>query len=230
MFVKKDDGLPTTALQLWVDLPEKERGMNPRYRDLREWEIPEVVADQGKVSVKVISGKSHGVESIKELAYIPIDYFHYKIKSGGQFRQEMRPDFNYFLYIIRGNTLELNGEIKIEEFQNAYFEESGDYIMGRNMSKYNEEVEFAIIGGKRLDQEAYVFGTFVADSDENVKQGLLDYKNMTNGFERVKTWQSVISNGVTQEIIDGPLQGSLRARSEQKKEYLKNLQTEAIAV
>lgn len=230
MPITTKDGLPTTALQLWVDLPKDKRDMKPRYRDLREWEVPNVTADKGKVSVNVISGKSYGVESIKELAYIPIDYFHFKVKSGGQFKQDLKPDFNYFLYVIRGNTLELNGDTKIEQFQNAYFEESGDYITGRNNSETNEEVEFALIGGKRLDQEAYVFGTFVADSDENVKQGLLDYKNTTNGFERVKTWKSVISGGITQEIIDGPLQGSLQARDAQKKQYLKSLEKETIPV
>ena len=45
------------------------KGVKPRYRDLREWEIPEVVTDDGKVTIKVISGRSHGVESVKELAY-----------------------------------------------------------------------------------------------------------------------------------------------------------------
>ncbi|RCK56188.1 Pirin [Candida viswanathii] len=229
MPVTKEDGLPTIALQLWVDLPENERGMEPRYRDLREWEIPEVEEDGGKVRVKVISGKSYGVESIKELAYIPMDYFHYKVKAGGEFKQELRPDFNYFLYVIRGNGLELNGDAKIEATQNAYFEEDGDYITGKNTSQ-DEEAEFAIIGGQRLDQEAHVFGTFVADSDEHVKQGLLDYKNSRNGFERVKTWKSTIDGGVTQEVIDGPLQGSLQVRDAQKKAYLESLHREHIAV
>ena len=101
MPITTKDGLPTTALQLWVDLPKDKRDMKPRYRDLREWEVPNVTADKGKVSVNVISGKSYGVESIKELAYIPIDYFHFKVKSGGQFKQDLKPDFNYFLYVIR---------------------------------------------------------------------------------------------------------------------------------
>ena len=79
MPVSKDDESTTVGLQLWVDLPEDKRNIEPNYRDLREWEIPEVIADDGKVTVKVISGKSHGIESIKQLAYIPIDYFHYKI-------------------------------------------------------------------------------------------------------------------------------------------------------
>ena len=69
MPVANADGSPTVGLQLWVDLPNNMKGVKPRYRDLREWEIPEVVTDDGKVTIKVISGRSHGVESVKELAY-----------------------------------------------------------------------------------------------------------------------------------------------------------------
>ena len=40
MPVSKDDESPTVGLQLWVDLPEDKRNIEPNYRDLREWEIP----------------------------------------------------------------------------------------------------------------------------------------------------------------------------------------------
>lgn len=226
MPVSKDDESPTVGLQLWVDLPEDKRNIQPNYRDLREWEIPEVIADDGKVSVKVISGKSHGIESIKQLAYIPIDYFHYKIKPGGQFKQELRSDFNYFLYVIRGTTLELNDNTTAEQYQNVYFEETGDFVTGKNVStKPDEEVEFAIIGGKKLDQDVYIFGTFAADTEENMKSGFQDFKNQRNGFEKIKTWKSLISKGVTQEMIDGPLNGNLELREKNKNEYLKTVET-----
>lgn len=51
--------------------------------------------------------------------------------------------------MIRGTTLELNNNTKVEQYQNVYFEETGDFITGRNITtKPDEEVEFAIIGGK----------------------------------------------------------------------------------
>ena len=62
------DGTPTVGMQLWVDLPQKLKKCEPRYRDLRAKEIPNVDIDEGKVHIKIISGQSHGVDSVKELA------------------------------------------------------------------------------------------------------------------------------------------------------------------
>ena len=51
--------------------------------------------------------------------------------------------------MIRGTTLELNDNTTAEQYQNVYFEETGDFVIGKNVStKPDEEVEFAIIGGK----------------------------------------------------------------------------------
>ncbi|KAI5906319.1 Pirin, partial [Candida parapsilosis] len=99
MPVPNADGSPTVGMQLWVDLPKNLKKVEPRYRDLREWEIPIAKADDGKVTVKVISGKSYGIESIKDLAYTPINYYYFKVRAGGEFKQELQKGFNYFLYV-----------------------------------------------------------------------------------------------------------------------------------
>jgi redox-sensitive bicupin YhaK (pirin superfamily) len=49
------DGTPTIGMQLWVDLPEKLKKCEPRYRDLKAGEIPNIDIDDGKVHVKIIS-------------------------------------------------------------------------------------------------------------------------------------------------------------------------------
>ena len=81
---------------------------------------PEVVTDDGKVTIKVISGRSHGVESVKELAYTPINYYYYKVKAGGEFKQELQPGFNYFLYVLNGRNLVLNEDTKVDRYQNVF--------------------------------------------------------------------------------------------------------------
>jgi len=95
------DGTNVEGLQLWVDLPKELRHSEPRYRDLRAEEIP-VVKPNDKVQVKVISGKSYGVESVKELAYTPMDYYWFTVLPGGEFTQEINPEYNGFMYILNG--------------------------------------------------------------------------------------------------------------------------------
>ncbi|RLV96265.1 Pirin [Spathaspora sp. JA1] len=223
MPVPNDDGSPTVGLQLWVDLPNHLKDANPRYRDLRAWEIPEVTTDDGKVVIRVISGTSHGVESIKDLAYTPVHYYYYRVKAGGEFKQELEPGFNYFLYVLNGKDLILNNDTKINQYENVFFEEQGDHFTGKNLatteSKENE-IEFVLIGGKKLEQETVQYGPFVASSSQGIQKAVLDYQSARNGFERVRQWRTLISDGVTKEMIEGPLEGNLEARELKKQAYL----------
>jgi redox-sensitive bicupin YhaK (pirin superfamily) len=88
------DGSANIGMQLWVDLPEKLKKVKPRYRDLRASEIPTIDLDDNKVHVKIISGQSHGVDSVKELAYTPVWIFDIEIKPGGKITQDLPAGWN----------------------------------------------------------------------------------------------------------------------------------------
>ncbi|ODV81402.1 RNA pol II transcription cofactor [Suhomyces tanzawaensis NRRL Y-17324] len=219
MPIPNEDGSPTVGLQLWVDLPEHLKDVEPRYRDLRAWEIPEVVQQDGRLRIKVISGKGYGIESIKELAYTPVNYYHYQMKPGSHFRQELQNDFNYFLYVLKGNSLVLNNDTQAKQHHNLFFDVDGDAVEGVNPES-GEDVEFVIIGGQKLDQEIVQNGPFVATSKDGIKKAFVDYQYAQNGFENLRSWKSLISNGVSEEMIQGPLDGNLEKREQTKNAYL----------
>lgn len=214
------DGSPNVGLQLWVDLPEELKEVEPRYRDLKTWEIPTVEQQDGKLKVRVISGKSYGVELLKELAYTPVQYYHYVMKPGSHFSQEIPKDFNFFLYVLRGKNLVLQKNRKVSQYENVFFNPDGTCIVGDYPETEKDELEFVLIGGKILDQKVVQHGPFVATSRERIQQAFLDYQMARNGFERLRTWNSLISRGVTDEMVDGELNGSLEARENERKEFI----------
>lgn len=217
MPVQQEDGSPTVGLQLWVDLPEQLKEAEPRYRDLREWEIPEVVEQDGKLRVKVISGKSYGVESVKDLAYTPVQYYHVTMKPGATFEQDLPEDYNFFLYVMAGDGFELDGT-KVGHYDNAFLNRDGNHISGVN--KGSNDVEFILIGGEILDQHTVHYGPFVAKNSSRIQKAVADFQYGRDGFSNVKTWQSLISEGVTKEMVEGPLDGNLEKRAETKEAYL----------
>jgi redox-sensitive bicupin YhaK (pirin superfamily) len=79
------------GLQLWVDLPKQFKMVDPSYQELGPEEIPTAYPGgvDGHVRIKVISGKSHGVESpVRPLG--GCWFFHAIFRSKGQFFQEIR--------------------------------------------------------------------------------------------------------------------------------------------
>lgn len=214
------DGSLNVGLQLWVDLPEKLKEVEPRYRDLKSWEVPEAVEQDGKLKVKVISGKSYGVELDKELAYTPVQYYHYILKPGAHFTQEVPKDFNFFLYVLQGKNLVLQSNTKVSQFENVFFNADGDTITGEYPESESGDLEFVLIGGQILEQNVVQHGPFVACSRDRIQKAFMDYQMARNGFERIRTWKTLISGGVNDDMINNELGGSLEQREKEKQAFL----------
>ncbi|KAK7681192.1 hypothetical protein QCA50_015808 [Cerrena zonata] len=71
MPVKQEDLSNVVGMQLWVDLPNDLKESTPRYRDLRNDEIP--IYQDDSVKVKVISGKVDGDLKINDKVYHQYD-------------------------------------------------------------------------------------------------------------------------------------------------------------
>lgn len=220
MPVPLQNGEQPYGMQLWVDLPKDMKEVDPRYRDLRAYEIPEVIEQDGKLKVKVISGKAYGVESLKELAYTPVHYYHYSLKPGALFEQEVPDNFNMFLYVMSGEGLILTDGSVLNQFDNAFFKVDGNLIKGANPLDSDNDIEFILVGGEILDQHTVHYGPFVANNQERIRKAFQDYNYAREGFAPLKTWKTLISNGVTQEMVDNQL-GSLSEREKAKEAYLK---------
>ncbi|KAI9746071.1 MAG: hypothetical protein M1818_000752 [Claussenomyces sp. TS43310] len=192
------DGKPIVGMQLWVDLPAKLKMCEPRYRDLRAREIPKVDVDEGRVHVKVISGQSHGIDSVKDLAYTPVWILDVEIQPGGKITQALPQGWNAFAYTLSGATAfgEGEGQKLVQKFHNVVFEQTGDSVSAEVAKDASESGHFILIAGLPLDQKVVQYGPFVLNSQEEVYQAFMDYQNHENGFERAKGWRSEIGKSM----------------------------------
>jgi len=196
-----DNTEPNMAIQLWVDLPSHLKTCEPRYRDLRAAEIPHANPDP-LVNIKVISGTSYGIESLKELAYTPVWFLDITIRPGGSVRQELPKGWNTFMYILAGAvTVGPNGDdnsgkhdkgVRAKQFQNVVFKQEGDFVEIRVTEEEKTEAQMLLVAGVPLDQEIVQYGPFVQTSKEAIFKNFHDYQNFQNGFERARDWQSKI--------------------------------------
>jgi redox-sensitive bicupin YhaK (pirin superfamily) len=125
-----EDGSSNVGLQLWVDLPEKLKACEPRYRDLRAAEIPNIDVDDNKVHIKIISGQSHGVDSVKELSYTPVWMLDIEVKPGGKVTQSIPEGWNAFIYTLEGTAKfgAPGNQTTVEKFHNVVLNQEGNTI------------------------------------------------------------------------------------------------------
>lgn len=148
------DGSANVGMQLWVDLPQKLKMCEPRYRDLKATEIPNIDVDEGKVHIKIISGQSHGVDSVKDLAYTPVWIFDVEIKPGGKMRQQLPEGWNAFAYTLNGSIAFGVGSDKttVGQYHNVVFEQTGDEVFA--------EVEAGAKDNSRFSKPPYPLPRF----------------------------------------------------------------------
>ncbi|KIO32499.1 hypothetical protein M407DRAFT_66543, partial [Tulasnella calospora MUT 4182] len=189
-------GLPNpTGLQLWIDLPKADKMTAPSYQELVSSQVPTAypLGPDGPAEVKVISGKSFGVESpVRHVG--GCWYLDIKLKANGEGKAEFFQDiplgWTAFLYTIEG-LLGVNNQ-SIEKYYTVVLSAEENEAGILLSLDGDQDARAVLIAGAPLNQPVFQYGPFVMNSKEEIMATLRDYDGQRNGFEKSKTWKSSI--------------------------------------
>jgi hypothetical protein len=169
------DGGWMHGFQLWVNLPRRDKMMNPRYPELRAAEIPRATSEDGKVSVTVIAGDSLGTKATIDTR-TPIIYLHYKLKPGSVATQPVPHDYNAFTYVVEGAGL-FGAESELgADGQMVLFAPDGDEVRIENPADAQSVLEVLLIAGIPLNEPIARYGPFVMNTEAEIHQAFEDYR------------------------------------------------------
>src|SRR5258705_5247632 len=89
------------GVQLWVNLPRRDKMIEPRYQEIPSASIPVATSNDGKVRVKVIAGEALGVKAAIETR-TPILYQHFTLQPGARIVHPVPRDYRVFAYGLSG--------------------------------------------------------------------------------------------------------------------------------
>ncbi len=162
------------GFQLWVNLPKKDKMMKPRYQDLSANKIP--IAQNDGVKVKVIAGKSMGEKAVIETR-TPITYLHFTLQPNAQVVQTIPQNYNAFAYVVNGEGLFGDEQRLVHKEQVVLFEQDGDEITIKASNDMSSPLDVLLIAGMPLGEPVARYGPFVMNTDEEIKQAILDYNS-----------------------------------------------------
>ncbi|KAG8918764.1 hypothetical protein FRC01_001664 [Tulasnella sp. 417] len=167
----------------------------PSYQELVSSQVPTAypLGPDGPAEVKVISGKSFGVESpVRHLG--GCWYLDIKLKADGEgkaeFFQDIPPGWTAFLYTIDG-VLRVNNESIDKHYTVVLSAEENEAGILLSLDG-DQDARAVLIAGAPLNQPVFQYGPFVMNSKEEIMATLRDYDGQRNGFEKSKTWKSSI--------------------------------------
>ena len=167
-----EQGGVTHGFQIWVNLPSKDKMMNPRYQDIPSEQIPKVTSEDGKVWANVIAGSTLGVQAVIDTV-IPITYIHMKIQQDGSHRQVIEKGLNGMIYVF-GGTVHIDGK-PVHDGQLGILTDGDEVVFEAR----DEDAEFLILAGPELNEPIARYGPFVMNTREEIQQALQDYQNGT---------------------------------------------------
>jgi quercetin 2,3-dioxygenase len=185
------DGL-MWGFQLWANLPASHKMMDPRYRDIKSRQIPEVTLDHG-VKVKIICGEVNGVKGPVQDIIIDPAYLDITVPSKSNFTHPVKRDHTVFAYVTEGKGyFDPGRDSYAYEVEGAnYFDFKKDCFMGAEtlilfdegdevvVSTEEKPVRFLLISGKPLGEPVAWYGPIVMNTQEELRVAFEEYQNGT---------------------------------------------------
>ena len=168
------DGGRMHGFQLWVNLPQQDKMIKPRYQEIPSAKIPKAISADGLVSVTVIAGEAMGEKAVIE-THTPIIYLHYRLEPGGVVTQQVPRDYNAFAYVVDGAGLFGAGGERGADGQMVMFAPDGDEVRIENPADATTTLEVLVIAGVPLNEPIARYGPFVMNTEAEIHKAFEDY-------------------------------------------------------
>jgi len=189
---KGDKKRVMSGFQLWANLPASHKMMDPRYRDVKNQQIPEVSL-KGGIKAKIICGKLNGVEGpVRDIVTDP-EYLDVTVPGGTTFTHPVRRGQNALAYVIEGegyfdqgrdsyghevigaNYFDLKRSCICKD-QTVVVYGDGDEV---SVTSEKEEVRFLLISGRPIGEPVAWYGPIVMNTQEELRLAFEEYQSGT---------------------------------------------------
>jgi len=168
---KKKGGI-MQGLQIWVNLPRKNKKVKPGYQHILRDQIPIIKLENENIIIKVLVGNVMSTKSTVN-TYSPVSIFDIQFSISGTIKFNVPKEQIVLVYVIDGE-LQFSEIKKIaSKGQIVFFDKRSDAINLTSISSYGS---YLILAGKPLNEPIARHGPFVANTAEEIKQAVIDYQ------------------------------------------------------
>jgi quercetin 2,3-dioxygenase len=156
-------------VQLWVNLPAKDKMSVPKYQPITNDIMGKVQLPSDAGTVEIISGTYQGTKG-PATTFSPINLLNAKLKKNGKAEFNFPANYNTALLVIEGSII-INEDEKVPADHFVLFENAGE-------SFTIEATEISIVlimSGEPLNEPIAAHGPFVMNTLEQIKEAYNDY-------------------------------------------------------
>ena len=180
------------GFQLWANLPSRDKMMDPRYRDVKNKQIPEVTLPGGAI-LKVICGEVSGTQGPVRDIVIDPEVIDVTVPVYSEFRHPTKKGHTVFAYLIegRGYFCKERNPFTYEVVGSNYFDLQRDSLVGNEtivlfddgdeilVSTEEQGVRFLLISGRPIGEPVAWYGPIVMNTNEELRIAFEEYRQGT---------------------------------------------------
>ena len=156
-------------VQLWVNLPAKDKTSPPKYQDLRDDQFPRITLPDEAGTVRVLAGECMG-KTGPASTFTPINAWDLQLVKDGKAEIQV-PEGHTCVLIIQSGDVTINGE-DIKAVELVQFEREGSVVMLDSESA----ARILVLTGEPIGEPVAGQGPFVMNTPEEIQQAMQDYQ------------------------------------------------------
>ena len=164
-------GGPLEMVQLWVNLPARDKMSAPGYQGIVDRDIPDLALKDDAGRLRLIAGEFDGKRGPAR-TFTDIDVWDIRLNAGKAVTFDVHQGRNTALVVLHG-AVEVNGQEVVREGQLALFERDGSHVR----LEANNDAVLLILSGEPIDEPIVGHGPFVMNTDAEIQQAFVDFQS-----------------------------------------------------
>ncbi len=165
------------GIQLWVNLPARDKMIEPAYQGLEAGDVTLLSSGDGGALVRIVAGDIAGHRGPGS-THTPMAFMHASVAPGALLEVPWDPGFNALLYLLAGSG-RVGGEGRPVTSGQLVTFGPGDFMSLRAddvQDSGTSHLEALILGGRPIGEPVEHYGPFVMNTKAEIGQALEDFE------------------------------------------------------
>nr|WP_299033662.1 pirin family protein [uncultured Tenacibaculum sp.] len=163
-------------VQLWVNLPAKDKMSSPKYQAIANAEMAKIPLVDSGGEVEVIAGEYKGNKGPAS-TFSPVNMFNVKLKKGAKTQLTFPAHYTTAILAVEGS-VKVNESNNVLEDHFALFKNDGDTITLEAL----EDAVILVLSGEPLNEPIAAHGPFVMNTKQELIEAFQDFNTGKFGY------------------------------------------------
>ncbi|HZN40413.1 MAG TPA: pirin family protein [Planctomycetota bacterium] len=158
-------------VQLWVNLPAKDKMSPPRYQDLLDQQIPKVALPDASGTLRVIAGNFRGTKGPAR-TFTPIDLWDVSMRATRSVELPL-PAGHTAMLLVQSGAVRLDNGKETKAMEMAFLQRDGDSVK----VEATTDARLLVLSGEPIREPVVGYGPFVMNTKAEIGTAIEDYES-----------------------------------------------------